>query len=44
MLAIDVQKKPDGKHVINWEVDSLDRILDDFAHLRRRVCLLLWEE
>ena len=29
MLAIDVQKKPDGKHVINWEVDSLDRILDD---------------
>ena len=29
MLAIDVEKKADGKHVINWEVDSLDRILDD---------------
>ena len=31
MLAIDVQKKPDGKHVINWEVDSLDRILDELG-------------
>ena len=29
MLAIDIQKKSDGKHVINWEVDSLDRILDE---------------
>ena len=29
MLAIDVQQKADGKHVINWEVDSLDRILDE---------------
>ena len=31
MLAIDIQKKPDGKHVINWEVDSLDRILDELG-------------
>ena len=31
MLAIDVQKKPDGKHVISWEVDSLDRILDELG-------------
>ena len=31
MLAIDVQKKPDGKHVTNWEVDSLDRILDELG-------------
>ena len=31
MLAIDVEKKTDGKHVINWEVDSLDRILDDLG-------------
>ena len=29
MNAIDIQKKSDGKHVINWEVDSLDRILDE---------------
>ena len=28
MNAIDIQKKSDGKHVINWEKDSLDRILD----------------
>ena len=31
MLTIDVQKKPDGKHVISWEVDSLDRILDELG-------------
>ena len=31
MLAIDVQKKADGKHLINWEVDSLDRILDELG-------------
>ena len=31
MQAIDIQKKPDGKHVINWELDSLDRILDDLG-------------
>ena len=26
---IDIQKKSNGKHEISWEVDSLDRILDD---------------
>ena len=31
MLAIDIQKKSDGKHVISWEVDGLDRILDDLG-------------
>ena len=31
MLAIDIQKKPDGKHVISWDVDSLDRILDELG-------------
>ena len=31
MLAIDVQKKPDGKHVISWELDSLDLILDELG-------------
>ena len=31
MLAIDIQKESDGKHVINWEVDSLDRILDELG-------------
>ena len=31
MLAIDVQKNSDGKHVISWEVDSLDRILDELG-------------
>ena len=31
MLAIDVQKKPDGKHVISWGVDGLDRILDELG-------------
>ena len=31
MLAIDVQKKPDGKHMISWDVDSLDRILDELG-------------
>ena len=29
MKEIDVEKKSNGKHVINWGVDSLDRILDD---------------
>ena len=29
MNAIDIEKKSDGKHVINWEVDSLDKILDE---------------
>ena len=31
MLAIDIQKKPDSKHVISWEVDTLDRILDELG-------------
>ena len=31
MLAIDIQKKPDGMHVISWELDGLDRILDDLG-------------
>ena len=31
MLAIDIQKKSDGMHVISWEVDSLDRILDELG-------------
>ena len=29
MKEIDIRKKSDGKHVVRWEVDSLDRILDD---------------
>ena len=31
MLAIDIQKKPDGKHVISWELDGLDLILDELG-------------
>ena len=31
MNAIDIEKKADGKHVINWEVDSLDKILDELG-------------
>ena len=31
MKEIEVQKKSNGKHVINWGVDSLDRILDDLG-------------
>ena len=31
MNEIDVQKKSNGKHVINWGVDSLDRVLDDLG-------------
>ena len=29
MQEINIQKKSDGKHVITWPVDGLDRILDD---------------
>ncbi len=29
MRGIDVQVKANGEHIISWEVDSLDRILDD---------------
>ena len=28
MLEIDIRKKSDGKHIITWGVDSLDRVLD----------------
>ena len=38
MLAIDIQKKPDGKHVINWDVDGLDRILDELG-IYEGVCI-----
>ena len=31
MLEIDIQKKADGKHVIKWGVDSLDRVLDNLV-------------
>ena len=31
MLEIDMEKKPDGKQVITWGVDSLDRVLDDLG-------------
>ena len=43
MLEIDIEKKPNGKHVITWGVDSLDRILDDLG-IYEGVCVsLLWE-
>ena len=28
MLEIDIERKSNGRHVVNWEVDSLDRVLD----------------
>ena len=28
MLEIDIEKKTNGKHIVSWEVDSLDRVLD----------------
>ena len=31
MNAIGIEKKADGKHVITWEVDGLDRILDELG-------------
>ena len=31
MLAIDIQVKADGKHVISWELDGLDLILDELG-------------
>ncbi len=31
MLEIDIQNESDGKHVVTWGVDSLDRILDDLG-------------
>ena len=38
MLAIDIQKKSDGKHIVSWDVDSLDRILDELA-IYEGVCI-----
>ena len=38
MLAIDVEKKPDGKHVISWELDGLDLILDELG-IYEGVCI-----
>ena len=31
MNAIGIEKSSDGKHVITWEVDGLDRILDELG-------------
>ncbi len=31
MKKIDVEKKSNGKHIINWGVDNLERILDDLG-------------
>ena len=42
MLEIDIEKRSDGKHVITWGVDSLDRVLDDLG-IYEGVCPLLWE-
>ena len=38
MLEIDIEKRSDGKHVITWGVDSLDRILDDLG-IHEGVCV-----
>ena len=29
MQAIDIEKKSNGKHIVSWGVDSLDRIMDE---------------
>ena len=31
MLEIDIQKKANGHHVVSWDVDSLDRVMDDLG-------------
>ena len=31
MLEIDIEKKSNGRHIVRWEVDSLDRVLDDLG-------------
>lgn len=31
MLEIDIQKMANGHHVVSWEPDSLDRVLDDLG-------------
>ena len=38
MLEIDIEKRSDGKHVVTWGVDSLDRILDDLG-IHEGVCV-----
>ena len=44
MLAIDIEKKADGKHVISWELDGLDRILDELGIYEGVTRVLLREE
>ena len=43
MLEIDIEKRSDGKHVITWGVDSLDRILDDLG-IYAGVCVHCYEK
>ena len=31
MREIDIQKRSNGHHVVSWELDSLDRVLDDLG-------------
>ena len=31
MKAINIEKKSNGKHVVSWERDSLDKIMDDLG-------------
>ena len=31
MQAIKIEKKSNGKHIVSWGIDSLDRILDDIG-------------
>ena len=38
MLEIEIQKKSNGKHVVNWEVDSLDLVLDGLG-IYEGVCI-----
>ena len=38
MLEIDIARKPDGRHVITWPVDGLDRVLDDL-NIYKGVCV-----
>ena len=43
MLAIDIEKKADGKHVITWEVDGLDHIPDGLG-IYEGVCVACYGE
>ena len=38
MKEIEIQKKADGRHVIAWSVDSLDRVLDELG-IYRGTCI-----